>query len=58
VFAWRFGKSHRLEGRAALAVAALGAIGTTEIHDVFHIDRGYERIEEQLSALGADARRI
>ncbi len=42
-----------LRGGAALAVAALAAEGTTEITGVHYIDRGYERIEENLSSLGA-----
>ena len=33
------------------------ARGTSEIHRVYHIDRGYERIEERLRALGADIER-
>ena len=37
----------------ALVLAGLVAEGETEIHRVYHIDRGYERIEEKLSALGA-----
>jgi len=35
----------------------LAAEGTTEVHRVYHLDRGYERIEEKLSSLGADIRR-
>jgi len=34
-------------------VAGLVAQGTTEVKRVYHIDRGYERIEEKLRALGA-----
>jgi UDP-N-acetylglucosamine 1-carboxyvinyltransferase len=41
----------------ALVVAALVADGETEISGVRHIDRGYERIEERLRALGADIER-
>lgn len=56
-------KGKRLESpdlRAGLAfiVAALCAEGTSEIHSVYNIDRGYERIEERLSALGADITRV
>ncbi len=47
-----------LRASAALVLAALVARGTTEIHRVYHIDRGYERIEERLCALGADIRRV
>ncbi len=48
-----------LRASAALIVAGLSATkGETAIHRVYHIDRGYERIEERLSALGADIERI
>lgn len=43
-----------LRGGAALAVAGLGADGTTEISNICFIKRGYENIEEALCALGAD----
>ena len=43
---------------AALVVAALGAEGQTDVSGVELIDRGYERLEEQLNALGADVLRI
>ena len=39
-------------------LAALVASNTTLIDRVYHIDRGYERIEEKLSALGADIERL
>jgi UDP-N-acetylglucosamine 1-carboxyvinyltransferase len=42
-----------LRASAALVIAGLVAGGRTEIHRVYHIDRGYERIEERLAALGA-----
>lgn len=38
---------------AALVVAALMADGVTEIHDVYHIDRGYDNLDGKLSQLGA-----
>jgi len=47
-----------LRGGAALAIAALAAEGETVIDHAELIDRGYERIEEMLCALGADVRRI
>lgn len=47
-----------LRGGAALIIAGLAAEGTTTVSDVYHIDRGYERIEEKLSMLGADIKRI
>ena len=43
-----------LRGGAALVVAGLAAKGVTRIHSVFHIDRGYERLEECLRSVGAE----
>ena len=42
-----------LRASASLILAGLGAQGQTEVHRVYHLDRGYERIEQKLSALGA-----
>ncbi|MCB9045025.1 MAG: UDP-N-acetylglucosamine 1-carboxyvinyltransferase [Chitinophagales bacterium] len=42
----------------ALLIAALSANGKSTIHNINQIDRGYERIDERLNALGADIRRI
>jgi len=42
-----------LRASAALVIAGLAAEGTTIINRVYHIDRGYERIEERLNQLGA-----
>lgn len=42
-----------LRASAALLLAGLVAEGNTEIHRVYHLDRGYERIEEKFSRLGA-----
>jgi UDP-N-acetylglucosamine 1-carboxyvinyltransferase len=42
----------------ALLIAALSAEGTSTIHNIEQIDRGYERIDERLNALGAEIRRI
>lgn len=47
-----------LRASAALVLAGMVARGTTEIHRVYHIDRGYERIEERLQRLGADIERV
>jgi len=47
-----------LRAGAALVVAALGADGESEISGVEHIDRGYERIVEKLTALGASVVRV
>ncbi len=46
-----------LRAGAALIVAGLMAKGITEIYETSYIDRGYERIEEKLRALGAEIRR-
>jgi UDP-N-acetylglucosamine 1-carboxyvinyltransferase len=47
-----------LRASAALVLAGLAAQGTTEILRVYHLDRGYERIEEKLARLGARIRRV
>ena len=47
-----------LRASASLAVAALAAHGETRIDRVYHLDRGYERMDEKLRQLGADAERI
>lgn len=47
-----------LRASAGLVLAALVASGQTIIERVYHIDRGYERIAEKLSALGADISRV
>ena len=46
-----------LRASAALVIAGLVARGRTEVHRVYHIDRGYERIEKRLESLGAAIRR-
>ncbi|MBF0424586.1 MAG: UDP-N-acetylglucosamine 1-carboxyvinyltransferase [Magnetococcales bacterium] len=47
-----------LRASASLVLAGLAAAGETFISRVYHIDRGYERIEEKLMALGADIHRL
>ncbi|MEO5370267.1 MAG: UDP-N-acetylglucosamine 1-carboxyvinyltransferase [Magnetococcus sp. DMHC-1] len=47
-----------LRASASLVLAGLAATGDTYISRVYHIDRGYERIEEKLMALGADIHRL
>ena len=42
----------------ALLIAALGAKGITEIHNIDQIDRGYETIDKRLNALGAKILRV
>lgn len=49
-------RSTDLRGGAALVIAALSARGTSQIHDLRHIRRGYAGLERDLSALGADIR--
>ena len=47
-----------LRASASLVIAGLVAQGETTIERIYHLDRGYERIEEKLSKLGARVRRI
>jgi UDP-N-acetylglucosamine 1-carboxyvinyltransferase len=47
-----------LRASAALVLAALPADGVTEINRVYHIDRGYEAIDEKLNGLGAHIERV
>jgi UDP-N-acetylglucosamine 1-carboxyvinyltransferase len=47
-----------LRGGMAVVLAALLAEGYTTVHDVHHVDRGYERLEQKLSALGASIKRV
>lgn len=47
-----------LRGGAALVVAALAAEGESVVEDIFHIDRGYERLTEKITALGGSIQRI
>ncbi|MEU2178831.1 MULTISPECIES: UDP-N-acetylglucosamine 1-carboxyvinyltransferase [Nocardia] len=50
--------SSDIRAGAGLVLAGLVADGTTEVHDVFHIDRGYPNFVEQLQALGGDVTRV
>jgi len=47
-----------LRASAALVLAGLVAEGSTEIHRVYHIDRGYMRIDEKLRSVGASIERV
>ncbi|WP_337872071.1 UDP-N-acetylglucosamine 1-carboxyvinyltransferase [Ignavibacterium sp.] len=47
-----------LRASASLVLAGLAAEGVTEVLRVYHIDRGYQRIEEKLKELGADIERV
>ncbi len=50
--------AHDIRAGGALIIAALAAEGESQIYGVHHIDRGYERIEERLSSIGAKIRRV
>ena len=47
-----------LRAGAALVIAGLMASGTTVVENIFHIDRGYENIDDKLKGLGANIRRV
>jgi UDP-N-acetylglucosamine 1-carboxyvinyltransferase len=47
-----------LRASACLVLAGLVAENTTEVHRVYHLDRGYEALEDKFVALGADIRRV
>ena len=46
-----------LRASASLVIAGLAANGETQVDRIYHIDRGYERIEEKLQSVGADIAR-
>jgi UDP-N-acetylglucosamine 1-carboxyvinyltransferase len=47
-----------LRASAGLVIAGLVAEGETMVDRIYHLDRGYERLEEKLAALGARVRRV
>ena len=47
-----------LRASSALVLAALVAQGTTKVHRIYHLDRGYEQLEVKLRTLGAKIRRL
>ena len=47
-----------LRASASLVLAGLAAEGTTEVLRVYHLDRGYQKIEQKLVALGAEIERV
>jgi UDP-N-acetylglucosamine 1-carboxyvinyltransferase len=51
-------KAVDLRAGAAMIIAALAASGTTEIENIYHVERGYEHIEEKLRALGAHIKKV
>ncbi len=51
-------KACDLRAGAAMIIAALAARGTSEIEDIYHVERGYENIVEKLTKLGADIAKV
>lgn len=47
-----------LRASACLVLAGLAARGETEVKRIYHLDRGYERLEEKLKSIGAQTRRV
>jgi UDP-N-acetylglucosamine 1-carboxyvinyltransferase len=47
-----------LRASASLVLAGLAARGTTEVLRIYHLDRGYERLEEKLRGIGASVDRV
>ena len=47
-----------LRASASLVIAALVAEGETTVERIYHLDRGYDQMEEKLQALGADIERV
>ena len=47
-----------LRASVSLVLAGLAAEGETVVGRIYHLDRGYERLEEKLSACGAEIRRL
>jgi UDP-N-acetylglucosamine 1-carboxyvinyltransferase len=47
-----------LRASAALVIAALASTGTTEISRVYHLDRGYENLDQKLKSIGANIKRV
>ena len=47
-----------LRASVSLVIAGLAAKGETVVNRVYHLDRGFERLEEKLGACGANVRRI
>jgi UDP-N-acetylglucosamine 1-carboxyvinyltransferase len=46
-----------LRASAALVLAGLCARGTTQVNRIYHIDRGYQKIDEKLRSVGAEIER-
>ena len=51
-------RANDLRASVSLVIAGLVANGTTEVDRIYHIDRGYEQVEEKLNNLGANIQRV
>jgi UDP-N-acetylglucosamine 1-carboxyvinyltransferase len=47
-----------LRASMSLVIAGLAARGETQVHRLYHLDRGYERLEEKLALIGAEVERV
>ena len=47
-----------LRASAALVIAGLAAKGSTQVNRIYHLDRGYEKMDEKLKKLGARIQRV
>jgi UDP-N-acetylglucosamine 1-carboxyvinyltransferase len=47
-----------LRASAALVIAGLAARGSTQVNRIYHLDRGYEKIDQKLRGLGARIQRV
>jgi UDP-N-acetylglucosamine 1-carboxyvinyltransferase len=47
-----------LRASSALVLAGMVAKGKTDVHRIYHLDRGYEKLEEKLQGLGAKVERL
>jgi UDP-N-acetylglucosamine 1-carboxyvinyltransferase len=47
-----------LRASASLVIAGLAAQGETQIDRIYHLDRGYDRMEQKLTQIGANIRRM
>lgn len=50
--------AHDLRAGAAMVIAGVEAEGRTEVHDLHHLDRGYDRLVEKMQGIGADIQRV
>jgi UDP-N-acetylglucosamine 1-carboxyvinyltransferase len=47
-----------LRASAALVIAGMAAKGSTQVNRIYHLDRGYEKMDEKLKQLGARIQRV